>query len=66
MIRERTLAGLERAKSQGKTLGRKKITNDRMTAKIIELRTANKSIRQIASEVGVSTATVQRELKKVA
>ena len=66
MIRERTLAGLERAKSQGKTLGRKKVTNDTMTARILELRTAKKSIRQIASEVGVSTATVHRELKKVA
>ena len=66
MIRERTLAGLERAKSNGKTLGRKKVTNDTMTARILELRTAKKSIRQIASEVGVSTATVHRELKKVA
>ena len=66
MIRERTLAGLERAKSEGKTLGRRKVTDDTMTAKIIELRTAKKTIRAIASEVGVSTATVQRELKKVA
>ena len=66
MIRERTLAGLERAKSQGKTLGRRKVTNDTMTAKIIELRNDKKSIRQIASEVGVSTATVHRQLKKVA
>jgi IS30 family transposase len=37
-----------------------------MTAQIIELRNSKKSIRAIASEVGVSTATVQRELKKVA
>jgi len=66
MIRERTLAGLERAKSEGKTLGRRKVTDDTITAKIIELRTAKKTIRAIASEVGVSTATVQRELKKVA
>ena len=66
MIRERTLAGLERAKREGKTLGRRKVTNDMMTAKIIELRSANRSIREIASEVGVSTATVHRQLKKVA
>ena len=66
MIRERTLAGLERAKREGKTLGRRKVTNDTMTAKIIELRNDKKSIRQIASEVGVSTATVHRQLKKVA
>ena len=63
MIRERTLAGLERAKSQGKTLGRKKVTDDTMTAKIIELRTAKKTIRQIASEVGISRGTVNNVLK---
>ena len=63
MIRERTLAGLERAKSQGKTLGRRKVTNDTMTAKILELRTAKKSIREIASEVGVSRGTVSNVLK---
>ena len=49
MIRGRTLAGLERAKSEGKTLGRRKVTNDTMTVKISELRTANRSIRDIAS-----------------
>ena len=63
MIRERTLAGLERAKSQGKTLGRRKVTNETMTAKIVELRTAKKTIRQIASEVGVSRGTVNNVLK---
>ena len=63
MIRERTLAGLERAKREGKTLGRRKVTNDRITAKIIELRTANRSIRDIASEVGVSRGTVSNVLK---
>jgi len=63
MIRERTLAGLERAKSQGKTLGRRKVTNDKMTAKILELRNDKKSIRQIASEVGVSVGTVSNTLK---
>ncbi len=63
MIRERTLAGLERAKSEGKTLGRRKVTNDTMTAKILELRAAKKSIREIASEVGVSRGTVSNVLK---
>ena len=63
MIRERTLAGLERARREGKTLGRKKVTDDTMTAKIIELRSANRSIRDIASEVGVSIGTVSNTLK---
>ena len=63
MIRERTLAGLERAKSQGKTLGRRKVTNDTMAAKIIKLRDEKKPIRQIATEVGVSRGTVNNVLK---
>ena len=63
MIRERTLAGLERARREGKTLGRRKVTNDRITAQIIELRSANRSIRDIASEVGVSRGTVSNVLK---
>ena len=66
MLIERTNAGLARTVANGTKLGRKKITNDTMTAQIIELRNSKKSIRAIASEVGVSTATVQRELKKVA
>ena len=63
MIRERTLAGLERARREGKTLGRRKVTNDTMTAKIVELRNDKKSIRQIASEVGISRGTVNNVLK---
>ena len=66
MLIERTNAGLARTVANGTKLGRKKITNDTMTAQIIELRNSKKSIRTIASGVGVSTATVQRELKKVA
>ena len=62
MIRERTLAGLERAKSEGKTLGRKKVINDKITSQIIELRNAKKSIRAIASKVGVSRGTVSNVL----
>ena len=63
MIRERTPAGLERVRRDGKTHGRRKVTNDTMTAKIIELRTANRSIRDSASEVGVSRGTVSNVLK---
>ena len=46
-----------------KTLGRKKVINDEITTKIIELRNAKKSIRAIASEVGVSVGTVSNTLK---
>ena len=54
---------MERAKSEGKTLGRKKVINDEITTKIIELRNAKKSIRAIASEVEVSVGTVSNTLK---
>ena len=63
MIRERTLAGLERARREGKTLGRRKVTNETMTAKILEMRTAKKTISELASEVGVSVGTVSKTLK---
>ena len=66
MLVERTKSGLARTRANGTKLGRKKITNPRMTAQIISLRNENKSIRAIAAEVGVSTATIQRELRKVA
>ena len=62
MIKERTLAGLERAKSEGKTLGCKKLINDKITSQIIELRNAKKYIRAIASKVGVSRGTLSNVL----
>ena len=63
MIRERTLAGLERAKKEGKTLGRKSVITDEISSKIIGLRSIGRSIRDIASEVGVSRGTVSNVLK---
>ena len=66
MLVERTKSGLARTRANGTKLGRKKITNPKMTAQIISLRNERKSIRAIATMVGVSTATIQRELRKVA
>jgi len=63
MLIERTNAGLARTVANGTKLGRKKITNDTMTAQIIELRNSKKSIRAIASEVRVSRGTVSNVLK---
>ncbi len=62
MIRERTLAGLDRARSEGKTLGRKSVITDEISSKIINLRSIGRSIRDIASEVGVSRGTVSNVL----
>ena len=66
MLIERVNTGLARTVANGTKLGRKKITNPKISSKIIALRGENKSIRAIASEVGVSTATIMRELKKAA
>ena len=62
MIRGRTLAGLERAKSEGKSLGRKKVVNDKITSQTNDRRNAKKSIRAIASVIDVSRGTVSNVL----
>ena len=63
MIRERTLAGLDRAKKEGKTLGRKTVIDDDKVSNIRKLRSVGRSLRDIASEVGVSKGTVSNVLK---
>lgn len=61
MIRERVNAGLARARSQGKTLGRPKILQEKITA-ILEARRAGKGIRAIAAELKTGVGTVRRIL----
>jgi DNA invertase Pin-like site-specific DNA recombinase len=60
IIRERVMAGLARAKAEGKTLGRKR--TERKVERKIEraLARGDRGIRKIASEVGVGVGTVQR------
>jgi DNA invertase Pin-like site-specific DNA recombinase len=60
MIRERVKAGLDRARAQGKTLGRPTI--DAKTAAAIKkaLQEGTAGIRKIAATYAVGTATVQR------
>lgn len=59
MISERVKAGLARAKSNGKTLGRPKVA-PRIEAQILELRSQDMGILRIGKELGVGTSTVQR------
>lgn len=64
IIRERIHAGLARARSQGKTLGRKPV-GARIEARIRELRSSTTppmGILKIASTVGCGVSTVQRVL----
>lgn len=74
MIRERVIAGLERARAESpevraakgkKAIGRPTLPENLRQA-IVDLRGAGKSIREVAKGAGVSTATVQKVLKDAA
>ena len=60
LIRERTLAGLAYARSQGRVLGRPKARNDAM---ILALRGRGMTFGQIQKELGVSKGAVCRAVK---
>ena len=64
MIRERVVAGLERAKAQGKTLGRPKVSR-RVEREIARLREEGKGILAIARQVGCGTSVVQRVVSEI-
>lgn len=61
MISERVKAGLERARAEGKTLGRPRVGAE-IEAAIVAERASGKGKRRIASELGVGVGTVQRVL----
>ena len=60
VIQERVMAGLARARAQGKTLGRRR--TDRAIERKIEraLSRGDRGIRKIARDIGVGVGTVQR------
>jgi DNA invertase Pin-like site-specific DNA recombinase len=60
-LSERTIAGLERARAQGRVGGRPKAEDDhKVVAAFRKLRDAGFSVRKIAAEMGVSPTTVQK------
>jgi DNA invertase Pin-like site-specific DNA recombinase len=59
-IKARIMAGLDRAKAQGKTLGRRRLVFDR--SKVTALRAEGKSINEICEALNLSHGTVQRVL----
>lgn len=59
MIVERVKAGLSRAKSQGKQLGRPRL-NAKIEANVKALRVEGKGIIKIAKELGIGVGTVKR------
>ena len=60
LLVERTNAGLARARAEGKTLGRLKITNEKSAAEITDKLNKDVNVAQIAREHGVSRMTVMR------
>ncbi len=65
MIRERVMAGLARAREQGKAIGRPKV-NGQAEKKVLRLRAGGMGIKRIAKEARVAVGTVYRILGKAA
>jgi DNA invertase Pin-like site-specific DNA recombinase len=65
-LSERTIAGLQRARAQGRVGGRPRIEHDpRMMAKLENLRRGGASIRGMANELGLSPTTVARLVRNL-
>jgi DNA invertase Pin-like site-specific DNA recombinase len=62
-ISERVRAGLDRARSKGKRLGRPRVSPD--ASKITALREAGRSWPQIAKQLGVGVGTVYRSYQEL-
>jgi len=60
LVRERTLLGLQHARSKGKTLGRPR---KHLTTEIIALRTQGLTYRQIHQRTGIPMGCISRALK---
>jgi DNA invertase Pin-like site-specific DNA recombinase len=60
-ISERTVAGLERARKQGRIGGRPRLVLDR--DRVRRLRNEGKSLREISDQMGLSLTTTARILK---
>jgi DNA invertase Pin-like site-specific DNA recombinase len=60
IIRESVMSGLERAKAQGKRLGRKRIDARKEAAILADLRLGKAGIIKLAGLHGVGVGTVQR------
>ena len=59
MVRERVMAGLERAKAKGTRLGRPRVSA-KVERAVLAARTEGKGIRRVAAELGVGVSTVSR------
>jgi DNA invertase Pin-like site-specific DNA recombinase len=65
LIRERTRAGIAAAKRRGKTLGRPRVISEEASMRIRRLHHAGRSLRQIATLLGVSKTAVANEVERL-
>jgi len=65
MIQERVKAGLNRAKAQGKTLGRPKVTG-KVEQDVLAARADGTGKRKIARQLGIGVSTVNRIIAEAA
>jgi len=63
MIRQRVKAGLERAVTNGKKLGRPRLS-DETRQEIREMRLAGMSVRKVAAALGISAGAVCAVVKE--
>ncbi len=66
MIRERVIAGQQRAKSEGKHIGRKSNLTEGVINAVKQLRANNVPIKRIAKDMHIGVGTVYKILDKVA
>jgi DNA invertase Pin-like site-specific DNA recombinase len=60
MIRERVRAGLERAKAQGKKLGRRRNDDPNRVAEVRRLRSEGMGVGRVAKALGIGVSYIQR------
>ena len=70
LIRERVTAGMDRAKREGKRIGRPKVADDPQRGKALkravrQVRSGEKSYRMAAKEAGIALATLQRAVHQI-
>jgi DNA invertase Pin-like site-specific DNA recombinase len=62
IIRERIIAGQQRARAQGKRIGRRSVIDESLQARAARLRSHGHSLREIGKRLEVSAATVLKAL----
>ena len=66
MIRERVIAGQQRAKAEGRHIGRKSNLTNGVINAVIQLREKNVPIKRMAKDMQIGVGTVYKILEKVA